>query len=317
MSAPKKMINWWWSWWLPKDTEDWAGCFCLPKDCSEDLAACFWLPKGCMRRAWPTWLHATTCSRTECRGLDRLLLPAQGLRGELPKRLHGGLDHLLMPGHGLRGVPGWLLLPAKGLHGGPCCLLLLAQGLHGGLGCLIRPVYEFCGGLGCLLLPAELQEGHGSWHELQFGGAGPPLQGHGEGAFLQLYGGAGPPLQGREGEAVLQQDGSADPPLQGRGRRSFTTTRWWWCCLTPAWTGRSKQGISCWLPRRRSAVGQGVAPPKKRRPPKSGSWQGSCSPAGRGAGERQPAGEQQGYFELVLYRLLSTLEVPFEVNKKI
>ncbi len=133
------------------------------------------------------------------------------------------------------------------------------------------------------------------------------------------------PCRDVEGGALLQQDGGAGPPLQGRGRRSSTTTRW--CCSTPAWTGRSNQGISCRLPRR-SAAGQGAAPAKKRCPPRSSSRPGSGSrPAGvrQLAGERQRSqlasgswpGEQQLSFELVLYTLLSILEVPFEVNKNI
>ncbi len=43
---------------------------------------------------------------------------------------------------------------------------------------------------------------------------------------------------------------------------------------------------------------------------------GAAAQPAQPAGQGQPAGEQQRYFELVLYTLLSILEVPFEVNKK-
>ena len=94
--------------------------------------------------------------------------------------IFGNFDLLLRRGP----IPGCLLLPLKGMNRGPGCLLLLAQGLHRGLGCLLWPVYELHGGLGCLLLPVnKLHEGNGGRHELQFGGAGPPLPEHGGGGL--------------------------------------------------------------------------------------------------------------------------------------
>ncbi len=63
---------------------------------------------------------------------------------------------------------------------------------------------------------------------------------------------------------------------------------------------------------------RGVMEPGSGSQPGSGSRQGSSSPAGRGvaAGRGAAAGqEQQQYFDLVLYTLLSIVEVPFEVNK--
>ncbi len=54
------------------------------------------------------------------------------------------------------------------------------------------------------------------------------------------------PCRDVEGGALLQQDGGAALPQHGQG---------------------GVTGISCGLPRRRSATGQGVAPAKKRHPP--------------------------------------------------
>ncbi len=43
---------------------------------AEGLTVCYYLPKDCSPVTSP---FATTCPRTVCRGLDCLLLPAQGL----------------------------------------------------------------------------------------------------------------------------------------------------------------------------------------------------------------------------------------------
>ena len=55
---------------------------------------------------------------------------------------------------------------------------------------------------------------------------------------------------------------------------------------------------------------------RQRAKASQGAGRGATAQPAQPAGEGQPAGEQQRYFELVLYTLLSILEVPLEVNKK-
>ena len=163
-------------------------------------------------------LDASACPRNACGGLDRLLMPAQGLPAEdfivcyyLPKDC---TEDLIV----------CYYLPKDCAEESACFCLHkdCMEDLATCFGLCMNYVEDldayFCLSISYMKdMVADMNTIWWCWS--------PHTQEHGGGALLQQEGGAGPPLQGHGGRALLQQNGGACPLLRGCGRRSSTTTR--------------------------------------------------------------------------------------------